>query len=588
MSRNHLIVLVAILAGAAGSRGIAADRPNLLLVITDDQGYWDTGWSGNEQIDTPTMDRLASEGVAFTQFYVGAVCAPTRAGLMTGRHYLRTGLYNTRFGGDTLGEEEVTVAELLREAGYRTGLFGKWHLGRYAGYRPNDRGFDEFLGHYHGHIERYEYADQLVHNGRPVQTRGYVTDLFTDAAVEFIETSGSRPFFCCLAYNAPHSPFVLDTSHDGQPAGDKLIAKYLQRGLPLREARIYGMVERIDRNLGRLLDRLKELDLANDTVVFFMSDNGGVSRAFKAGLRGGKASVYEGGVRSPLFVRWPKRFPAGATVDAQTSHIDLLPTLCELAGASLPANRVVDGRSLVPLLKSGRGESTQRYVYHTWDRYLPNPDNRWAVSDGRWKLLRQGGKPALFNLHDDPGESRNLAEQYPDTVRELRTEFLRWFEEVTDGQHYAPVAIPVGDPREVEVEIQPSWATLEGDSIEYVFRAYDWDTIEGWRRAGESASWQLDVRRPGRYEVTVSYGCAGRQSGGVLRLTVESRYPATSAPPALEFSPDRTPTADVFVTHTPGAVDLRPGPAVLKAEVVRSHGGELMRLNHIGLRRLEE
>jgi arylsulfatase A len=238
-----MVFVVAVLAGSGSARGAAAEQPNVLLVVTDDQGYWDTGWSGNEQIDTPTMDKLAEEGAAFTRFYVEPVCAPTRAGLMTGRHYLRTGIYNTRFGSDTLGKDEITLAELLKQAGYRTGLFGKWHLGKYAGYRPHDRGFDEFLGHYHGHIERYEYADQLVHNGRPVHTRGYVTDLFTDAAIEFIETSGRRPFFCYLAYNAPHSPFVLDTSHDQQPTGDALIEKYLQRGLPLREARIYGMVE---------------------------------------------------------------------------------------------------------------------------------------------------------------------------------------------------------------------------------------------------------------------------------------------------------------------------------------------------------
>ena len=566
----------------------AAEQPNVLLVVTDDQGYWDTGWSGNEQIDTPAMDRLAEEGVAFARFYVAPVCAPTRAGLMTGRHYLRTGIYNTRFGGDTLGRDEITLAELLKQAGYRTGLFGKWHLGKYAGYRPHERGFDEFLGHYHGHVERYEYADQLVHNGRPVHTRGYVTDLFTDAAIEFVETSDGRPFFCYLAYNAPHSPFVLDTSHDHQPEGDALIDKYLQRGLPLREARIYGMVERIDRNLDRLLKRLAELNLAENTVVLFMSDNGGVSRGFKAGLRGFKAGVFEGGVRAPLFVRWPGRFPAGATIDAQTSHVDLLPTICDLSGVRLPRDRPIDGRSLLSLLKAGRGEPTQRYVYHTWDRFFPNPDERWAISDGRWKLLRQGGKLALFDLREDPGETRNAADRHPDRVRELRAEFVRWFEEVTDGQDYRPIRIPVGDPREPRVELQPSWATLEGETIEYVFRAYDWDTIEGWNRPDESATWQLNVQRAGRYEVAISYGRGGRKAGGLLCLSAERPGVDGDVTASLQFTPEHTPTADVFVTQTLGTFELRQGPTELKAKVLQSRGGELMRLNGIWLNRLED
>lgn len=588
MFRTCVVFVAAVLTGSGGAPGAVAERPNVLLVVTDDQGYWDTRWSGNEQIDTPTMDRLAEEGVAFTRFYVGPVCAPTRVSLMTGRHYLRTGLYNTRFGGDTLGQGEIILAELLKKAGYRTGLFGKWHLGKYVGYRPHDRGFDEFLGHYHGHIERYEYADQLVHNGRPAHTRGYVTDLFTDAAIEFIETSGRQPFFCYLAYNAPHSPFVLDTSHDQQPAGDALIEKYLQRGLPLREARIYAMVERIDRNLDRLLQRLAELDLATNTVVLFMSDNGGVSRGFKAGLRGFKASVFEGGVRTPLFVRWPGRLPAGATIDAQTSHVDLLPTICDLAGAPLPQDRPIDGRSLLPLLEAGRGDATQRYVYHTWNRYFPNPDERWAISDGRWKLLRQGGKVALFDLQADPGETRSVAERHPERVRELRAEFVRWFEEVTDGQDYRPIRIPVGDPREPRVEIQPSWATPEGETIEYVFRAYDWDTVEGWRQPGESAAWQLDVQRAGQYELAISYGCAGPQAGGVLRLTAERPGADDDAATSLDFTPERTSAADVFITRKLGVLDLQQGHAELKAKVLEGRGGELIRLNRIWLARLEE
>ena len=194
------IALVLFITMFWASHSTAADKPNILFVLTDDQGWWDLGLRGNKDIDTPVLDQFSREGVDFTRFYAAPVCAPTRAGLMTGRYCFRTGLYNTRFGGDTLGINEVTIAQMLKQAGYRTGCFGKWHLGKYAPYQPHNRGFDEFLGHYHGHIDEYDYPDQIVHNGKPVEARRYVTDLFTDAAIEFIESSGDEPWFCYVPF----------------------------------------------------------------------------------------------------------------------------------------------------------------------------------------------------------------------------------------------------------------------------------------------------------------------------------------------------------------------------------------------------
>ena len=579
------LLLVLLLAFPA----FAAPKPNILLMVTDDQGWWDLGMRGNKDIDTPVLDKLSGEGVSFSRFYVAPVCAPTRAGLMTGRYYLRTGLYNTRFGGDSMGLDEITVAQLLKKAGYRTGCFGKWHLGKYGPYQPQTRGFDEFLGHYHGHIERYDYPDQLVHNGKPVECRGYVTDLFTDAAISFIRSNRQRPFFCYVPYNAPHSPWVVGTSHDGQPRGDALIEKYLKRGLALREARIYAMVDLVDQNVGRLLKTVDELGLRENTVVLFMSDNGGVSRHFKAGLRSGKGSVFEGGVRSPLFVRWPGHFPAQATVEAQASHVDLLPTFCELAGVPLPSDRKLDGRSLLPVLKAGTAQKHQPYVYHTWDRYTPRSTHRWSISDQRYKLLCQIGIQAtpvpakhwqLYDLTQDLGEQKNIAKQHPDIVKRLRAEFERWFADVTKGHSYTPVPIPVGHRSENPVELQPSWATWEGPNVQYTFRGYDWDTIDSWSTPGEQACWKLDVHAPGRYEVTVRYGCNQATAGGQLRLSAGDA--------ALEHVVQATPTGDVFHEHRLGVLSLKKGPVTLCAKVAKVKNGELMRLNLIWLRRLED
>ena len=412
-----------------------------------------------------------------------------------------------------------------------------------------------------------------------------MTDLFTDAAIEFIKNSGERPWFCYVPFNAPHSPFVVGTSHDGQQRGDQLINKYLKRGLALREARIYAMIDIIDQNVGRLLKKLSELKLDKNTVVLFMTDNGGVSKHFKAGLKGNKASVYEGGVRVPLFVRWPDHFPAGGRIQAQCSHVDLFPTFCELAGVPLPDDRHFDGKSLVPLLNKGEGTIHQRYVYHTWDRYFPNPDNRWAVSDQRWKLLCQlpkGKQPAqaywrLYDLENDRGESHNVFDKRPDVVRRLRAEFVRWFDNVTDGVKYEPVPIPIGHPDEPRVEVQASWAWWHGDNIRYVFRGYDWDTIEGWKKPGEHAIWNLDVLRDGQYDVSISYGRSAR-GGGTLKISVGDESIVSRPPP--------TSTADVFERIRIGSLKLKKGAKSLRAEVVDAHGTELMRLNRIFLRRI--
>jgi len=567
-----------------------APRPNILLVMTDDQGYWDTGTTGNPHIDTPHMDSLAADGVQLRRYYAAPVCAPTRAGMMTGRYYLRTGLYNTRFGGDSLGLDEITVAELLRESGYRTGLFGKWHLGKYPGFQPQERGFDEFFGHYHGHIERYEFPNQVYHNGTRVDARGYVTDLFTEAAIDFIEDAAARgeaPFFCALMHPAPHSPFLLDTSHTHQPRGDELIAKYLERGLPLREARIYAMVERIDSNLGRLLAHLDTLGLAEDTLVIFTSDNGGVSRFWKGGMNGQKSGVYEGGVRAPCFVRWRGTVPAGGIVEAQTSHVDWLPTFCELAGIEPPSDRAIDGKSLVPLLMAGEGEEHQEFVYHTWDRFFPNPDRRWAVSDQRWKLMAQFGQDAtpspsgwrLFDLEADPGEEENLASQHPEEVERLRAVFERWFAEVTDGVEYAPAPIPVGHPGENPIVVEPSWATWEGERLAYVFDGYDWDTIEGWREPGERAEWRLEVQSTGRYALRLAYGCRPLDAGGVAKITLGEHV--------VEHEVAATATAEQFGVFAIGEFDLEAGAATLSVEVASAPGRELMRLNRVELERLD-
>jgi arylsulfatase A len=540
----------------------AADTapPNVLLIVTDDQGWWDLGAHGNPVLRTPRLDALCRESVEFTRFYVSPVCSLTRASIMTGRYPLRTGCFDTRFGHDTLAKSEITIGDVFKKAGYRTALFGKWHQGRYMPYHPNERGFAEFLGFWqYGHVERYFHPDRIWHNRRPVACRGHITELITEAAVNFIAAT-KQPFFCFVAYNAPHAPWIAE---------DELTKHYLSQGVNYDDARIYALVEQCDHNIGRLLDALEQQHLAESTIVLFMSDNGGISDHYRANLRGKKGSVYEGGVRSPLAVRWPGRFPAGAKLDAMAAAIDLLPTLAEAAAADLPSDRVIDGRSLLSILKAGAGESPHRRLYHAWNRGRPDADRNWAVCDDRYKLVNG----ELYDLSNDPAEQHDLAAQHPDKVSEMRQDFLAWFDDVSAGQQFDRALIEVGREDENPVELQASWARLGGANIRYTFDAYDWDVIDGWNQPGESASWNLQIVRPGRYRIAAAYAAEQSQRGGRFSVRVGDAQLAGVVEPS--------PASSAFVERQLGELDLLPGAQRLTFEVDRVIGEQLMSLNGV-------
>jgi len=559
---------IAVLAGVCAGSLWAQDvpqRPNVILIVTDDQGWWDLGCHGNPFIETPVLDRLAADGVAFNRFYASPVCSPTRAALMTGRYTHRTGAIDTYCGRDTLRADEITVAQVFQERGYRTNLVGKWHLGRYMRYHPNQRGFDEFFGFWqYGFINRYFDSDELFHNTEPVITAGYITDVLTDAAIACVESQREQPFFLYLAYNAPHWPHLVP---------DPYIEKYLAKGLPLNEARVYGMITSIDENVGRLLKVVDEQGLSERTIVIFMSDNGGVSSHFKAGLRGQKGSVWEGGIRTPFFARWPGRFPAGTRLDTMAAHIDVLPTLCDLIGAEPPADRTIDGVSLRNLLTTGREQPVHEYLFHQWTRVRPDPDKNWAVHHGRYKLAN--GK--LFDLQADPGEQNDLAADHPDIVRSMRAAFERWFADVT-ATDYALVPIEVGRPDENPVEIDLTWGTPVGRKVKPQYRHYNRDFVADWSVVGDALRWTIDVVRAGRYEVTLEYACPPADAG--------SKFEMTAAGARLEGTAEPTLAQEVYRPHVVGTLDLPAGPATLEMKALAIPGGQLMRLHKVWLKRL--
>lgn len=422
---------------------LAGSRPNVVLIMTDDQGYGEIGRHGNPVIRTPQLDRLHDVSVRFTNFHVSPTCAPTRSALMTGRHEFKNGVTHTIFERERLTLKATTIAQVLHSAGYTTGIFGKWHLGDEDAYQPGPRGFDEVFIHGGGGIgQTYpgscgdapgnEYFNPTIrHNGRFERTQGYCSDVFFDQTMKWIDAQrgGPRPFFAYLAPNAPHDPFVSPG-----PQYDRL---YAGKGLGRYTAPYYAMISNLDDNVGRLLARLDAWGLATNTLVIFMTDNGhSVPDAYNAGMRGMKCGPYQGGTRVPAFWYWPGRLAAGDRPQL-TAHIDVFPTLAQLAGAELKDEvaRQVEGRSLLPLLASAEAAWPERFLFtHVgrWDRgqAAQSKYRQCAVQNSRFALVNNA---ELYDLQTDPGETKNVITEHPQVVAKLRAAYDDWWESVLPG-----------------------------------------------------------------------------------------------------------------------------------------------------------
>jgi arylsulfatase len=436
------VVVLGLLSSAWGQEG---RRPNIVIVMPDDVGYGDFACLGNPIIRTPRIDRLHDQSIRLTSFHVSPTCAPTRSALMTGRHEFRNGVTHTVYERERLALDSVTLAQVLRSAGYTTGIFGKWHLGDEPAYWPDKRGFDEMFIHGAGGIGQTfpgscgdapgnTYFDPaILHNGRFEKTQGYCTDVFFNRAIDWIETvkGGERPFFAYITPNAAHEPLQVPESYGARHAGQ----------VPDDVAKFYGMVENIDDNVGRLLDALDRYGLTDNTLVIFLTDNGGTFGVpiFNAGMRGRKVTPFEGGTRVPSFWRWPKGLPlAGRDVPALTAHIDILPTLAAIAGVALegPVGTQVEGRSLLPLLQSSwPSEWPNRTLVTHVGRWPTGHQEAWkyreaAIRDERWSLVFQPAGKALFDLQSDPGQGQDVQKENPEVEARLQAEYDRWWAEV--------------------------------------------------------------------------------------------------------------------------------------------------------------
>ncbi len=437
-------------------------QPNIILIITDDQGYGDLGITGNPHVKTPVIDQLAQESICFNNFYVSPVCAPTRSSLMTGRYSLRTGVRDTYNGGAIMASSEFTIAEMLKQANYKTGIFGKWHLGDNYPSRPSDQGFDESLIHLSGGMgqvgdittyfkgDRSYFDPVLWHNNKQEAYEGYCSDIFTKQAINFIEQNKESPFFCYLSFNAPHTPLQVPEAYylqykDIDPSANFEDDK--RPFLPMSEQnkedarKVYAMVTNIDDNIGRLLQKLDDLGISDNTLIIFMTDNGPQQRRYVAGMRGRKGDVYQGGVRVPFFIRYPSMFEKNKEIETMAAHIDILPTLAQLCQVDLPPEKVIDGKSLLPLIMGNESNWEERPLFFYWTRRYPEPYYNMALRQGNYKLVGKTGYNAtinnfeLFNLEENPYEQNNIIGKNESIAKQLKTELDKTYQELIRSEN---------------------------------------------------------------------------------------------------------------------------------------------------------
>ncbi len=495
------------LAAAALPLAAQTRRPNIVVILADDQGWGDLSVHGNTNLSTPNIDSLARDGALFDRFYVCAVCAPTRAEFMTGRYHARGGVRGVSTGEERLNIGERTIAEVFRDAGYATGIFGKWHNGTQPPYHPNYRGFQEFYGFTSGHWGQY-FTPELDHNGKMIRGNGYIIDDLTDRAIQFIGQNRARPFFCYIPYNSPHSPMQVP---------DKFYQKFKDAPLPLRATNpaqeeiehtraALAMCENIDWNVGRVLEKLKESRLDANTIVLYFSDNGPNGWRWNGGMKGRKATVDEGGVRAPLLVRWPGKIKPGHKVKQIAGAIDLLPTLADMAGVKWTPPKPLDGLSLKPILQGDAPNWPDRMIFSQWR-------NRLSVRTQQYRLDPEG---KLFDMVADPNQKRDVAAAVPEVAARLREAAKRFIADVGPLVSEDTRPYPVGFDKTTWL---PARDGVGHGGIERSGRAPNCSFFTRWTAKTDSITWDVEVLQPGAYTAELYYTCPAADVGSTVELT---------------------------------------------------------------------
>ena len=580
-----LLALLLVFSKSSSLLAFEATAPNVVIILADDQGWGDLSIHGNRNLSTPNIDTLARDGALFDRFFVCRVCAPTRAEFLTGRYYPRTGVRGVSTGQERLNVDEITIAQTFKKAGYRTGAFGKWHNGSQGPYHPNSRGFDEYYGFTSGHWGNY-FNPMLEHNGEIVQGKGYITDDLTNKAIAFIEENKDDRFFCYVPYNTPHSPMQVP---------DRFFDKVAKRPLEMhnRDPELedmphlraaLAMCENIDWNVGRILKKLDDLRLADNTIVIYFSDNGPNGWRWNGGMKGRKGSIDEGGVRVPFLIRWPAKIKPGTRVEQVSGAIDLLPTLAEFASIPLISRKPLDGRSLQPLLFDNAKDWEDRYLFHFAGgraRKGKQIGSRVSVRNQRYRLDPSGN---LFDMVADPGQDRNVAADHLPEVKTMSLAARQFLTELNSSLGPDERPFPIGFSESTQL---PARDGKEHGGIERSGRAPNCSFFRHWTSKGDKITWDVEVTEAGDYEVVIYYACPKADLGSTFELSfngaiLEGKVTKANDPPLRGAENDRTPNrgSESYVKNfkpmTMGTVHLEKGRGELTLRAKDIPGSQVM------------
>ena len=593
--KSLFVLILTFLFLSCNSKTII-DPPNIILILTDDQGWGDLSINGNKDLLTPNIDQLAINGVRFDRFYVSPVCSPTRAEILTGRYHVRTGVYDVSKGGERVDLDEEIISEVFKNNGYKTAVYGKWHNGMQAPYHPNTRGFDDFYGFCSGHWGNY-FNPLLEHNGELVRGEGFIIDDFTNRGLKFIEQNQKNPFFLYLPFNTPHSPMQVPDKFWNKFETKNIIQKGDTRDYiyskdsgvdsiqNLNHTRAaLAMCENIDWNVGKINKKLKELGILENTIIVFLSDNGPNGNRWNAGMKGRKGSTNEGGIRSPLIIKWEGNLPKGKIVKKIGAGIDLLPTLKDLVNIrDVPKNKL-DGLSLKELIYGENVNWEDRTIFSYWR-------GRLSLRNQKFRLDH---KNQLFDMENDPNQFEDVSNIHPEIFESMKNEKIKWNQNVLSElpkKDKRPFII--GHPKMQNTQIPARDATPNGE-IKRSNYYPNCSFMTNWIDVKDSITWDVEVAEDGDFEVIIYFTCAEDAIGSQFELTfgdskVIGEIKKFYDPEEYGEFRDRSPRIESYVKDFlplgVGRIKLKKGKGTLRLKGIKKTGKELMDFRLLMLKR---
>ena len=596
MNKIFQLITVLSLIISCKSNIDSKSPPNIILILTDDQGWGDLSFNGNRDLQTPNIDKIAESGVKFDRFFVSPVCSPTRAEILTGRHHVRTGVYDVSLGGERINDNEETIADLFKASGYRTGIYGKWHNGMQAPYHPNSRGFDEFYGFCSGHWGNY-FNPVLEKNGELVKGNGFITDDLTNHGIEFIKKNKDNPFLLFMPFNTPHSPMQVPDKYWNKFKNIDLTQKGTFSKIPddkysgnnikdeNHSKAALAMSENIDWNVGRIIQTLESLKIFENTIIIYLSDNGPNGHRWNGGMKGIKGSTDEGGTRSPMIISWKGNIPKGKKVNTIASGIDLLPTLIDLTGIKTKPKNKLDGLNLRQLIYQEDVTWPDRYIYSYWRGKLSL----------RSQKFRLDNENQLYNMKEDPNQLHNVSSTYKETFNVMIKAKIKWENELlTNIKKKDNRPFIIGHPQLKNTQIPARDAKSNGlikRSNYYPNCSY----MTNWVNIDDFITWDAEVAEDGKFDVIVYYTCAEDALGSEIELSfsdssISKRITKFHNPKEYGREDDRSPRIESYVKDfiplKMGTIDLKKGKGTLALKGLKMTGKKLIDFRLLMLKRI--